>query len=219
MPKPFVFVNVAASLDGKISDESRRQIRISCEEDLKIVDELRAASDAVMVGIGTVLADDPRLTVKNKELRGRRLREGKDENPLRVVVDSRCRVPLNSKVLDGEAKTLVAVSRAADKEKIKRISEFAEVVVFGEEKVDLKELLEYLYSRGVERVMVEGGGKLISSLVSEGLVNEMRIYYAPMIIGGSDSPTVCNGKSRIVRCRIVKIERIGEGFAVIVRFG
>ncbi len=218
MQKPFVFVNVAASLDGKISDEGRRQLRISCDEDLRIVDELRAESDAIMVGIGTVLADDPRLTVKSRELRKRRLEEGKDENPLRVVIDSRCRVPIDSKVLNDETKTLVAVSKAADEERVKRVSQRADVVVFGEKKVDLRRLLEYLFSKGVRKVMVEGGGTLISSLISGGLVDEMRVYFAPMVIGGAESPTICDGKSEIVKCRIEKIERVREGFAVFVKF-
>lgn len=215
--RPYVLINVAASLDGKISDESRRQFRISCREDLRIVDELRAKSDAIMVGIGTVLADDPRLTVKSEELRRKRIKEGKDENPTRVVVDSRCRIPANSKVLNNEAKTIVAVSKAADESRIREISKRAEVVVFGEDKVDLSEMLRYLSSIGVERLMVEGGGTLISSLIANKLVDEMRIYYAPMIIGGSKSPTICDGNSKVVRCTIERIEKVGEGFAVFVK--
>jgi 2,5-diamino-6-(ribosylamino)-4(3H)-pyrimidinone 5'-phosphate reductase len=125
---------------------------------------------------------------------------------------------LSSKVLNDEAKTLVAVSKAADEERIRRVSQRAEVAVFGEEKVDLSRLLEHLFSRGVRRVMVEGGGTLISSLVSGGLVDEMRIYFAPMVIGGSKSPTICDGSSRIMGCRIERVERVGEGFAVFVKF-
>lgn len=216
--RPFVFINVAASLDGKISDEGRRQLRISCSEDLRIVDELRAKSDAIMVGIGTVLTDDPRLTVKSEELRRRRIKEGKDGNPIRVVVDSRCRVPVNSKVMNDEARTIVAVSKAADEARIREISDRAEVVVFGKDRVDLGELLRYLSSIGVERLMVEGGGTLISSLIANNLVDEMRIYYAPMVIGGSKSPTICDGNSKVVGCTIERIERVGEGFAVFVKF-
>jgi len=105
--RPYVFVNVAASLDGKISDESRKQLRISCEEDLNIVDRLRAESDAIMVGIGTVIADDPRLTVKNAILREKRVKEGREPNPLRVVVDSKCRVPPESRILNERQKRLL----------------------------------------------------------------------------------------------------------------
>lgn len=216
--RPHVFVNVAASLDGKISDESRRQLKISCEEDLEIVDRLRAESDAIMVGIGTVIADDPRLTVKSAALREKRVKEGREPNPLRVVVDSRCRMPLNSRILNEEARTLIAVSKLAPEDRISEVKKFAEVAVIGEDRVDLSALLEHLYEKGVRRLMVEGGGTLISSLVSENLVDEMRIYYGPLFIGGKNSPTICDGNSFLRRCRIEKIERVGEGFAVTVRF-
>ncbi len=218
--KPFVFVNIAASLDGKISDESRRQVRISCDEDMKRVDELRASSDAIMVGIGTVLADDPRLTVKDGKLREKRVKEGKPPNPLRVVVDSRCRVPLGAKILNGEAKTVIAVSRRADKSRIEEVSKYAEVVVCGEEKVDLAELLERLYDMGVRKLMVEGGGTLVSSLIRHRLVDEMYIYYAPMFIGGASSPTICDGKSfdEPIKVSLKSVESLGEGILVKIKF-
>ncbi|MEM0022087.1 MAG: 2,5-diamino-6-(ribosylamino)-4(3H)-pyrimidinone 5'-phosphate reductase [Archaeoglobaceae archaeon] len=212
--RPHVFVNVAASIDGKISDESRKQIKISCEEDLKRVDELRASADAIMVGIGTILADDPKLNVKSEVLRKRRVLEGKSENPIKVVVDSKCRIPENAKIFEGKA--IVAVSKLADKERIERISKIAKVVVFGEKKVDLKSLLRYLYEKGVRRLMVEGGGTLIASLLRENLVDEIFVYFAPIIIGGERSPTICDGRSfeKLLRLQLVSVERLGEGILV-----
>jgi len=212
--RPYVFVNIASSLDGKISDEKRRQLRISCKEDLERVDELRASADAIMVGVGTILADNPKLNVKSKELREKRLREGRTENPLKVVVDSKCRIPDDAQVFDG--KVIVAVSKLAKRESLERIAKKAQIVVLGEEKVDLNSLLNFLYDQGVRRLMVEGGGTLISSLLREGLVDEMFIYYAPIIIGGSNSPTICDGRSfeLPVRMEIVSFERLGEGILV-----
>ncbi|MCS7130952.1 MAG: 2,5-diamino-6-(ribosylamino)-4(3H)-pyrimidinone 5'-phosphate reductase [Archaeoglobaceae archaeon] len=209
--RPYVFVNIASSLDGKISDETRKQVRISCKEDLRRVDELRASADAIMVGIGTILSDNPKLNVKSEELRKKRILEGKEENPIKVVVDSRCRIPENAEVFN--SKVILAVSKLADKEKVERINKKAEVVAFGEEKVDLKALLEYLYKKGVRKLMVEGGGTLISSLLREDLVDEMFIYYAPIIIGGEKSPTICDGNSfnPALRMKIVSVERFGEG--------
>ena len=219
--RPFVFVNVAASLDGKISDESRKQLRISCKKDFERVDKLRAESDAIMVVIGTILADNPSLTVKNPKLRELRIKKGKDKNPIRVVVDSKCRIPLNAKILDDEAKTIVAVSKQADKSKIEELREKnVEVVVFGEKKVDLKSLLNYLYKFGTRKLMVEGGGTLINSLVSEKLVDEIYIYYSISLIGGKESPTIVDGKSFIkpIKLKLISLEKFGDGILVKCKF-
>jgi len=215
MKKPFVFINVAASADGKISDESRRQVRISCKADLKRVDVLRATSDAVMVGIGTVLSDNPKLTVKAGDLIALRMRRGKSRQPLRVVVDSRCRVPLDAEVLSGEAETLVAVSHAADEEKVRLVAEKdnVEVVRIGKDRVDLPALMEYLNEKGVERLMVEGGATLNHAMLKERLVDEISIYYGSMIIGGKLSPTVVDGYSfeTPLKLELVECRRLGDG--------
>ncbi|HIP25091.1 MAG TPA: 2,5-diamino-6-(ribosylamino)-4(3H)-pyrimidinone 5'-phosphate reductase [Archaeoglobus profundus] len=214
MRKPFVFINIAASVDGKISNEQRRQIRISSNEDLRRVDRLRAESDAIMVGIGTVLSDDPKLTVKSEELRLERIKRGLSENPIRVIVDSKCRIPLNAKVLNGEAKTIVAVSRQANKNKVKVLMERGvEVVKFGEKLVDLRELMNYLYNIGVRKVMVEGGATLNYSLLKEKLVDEIYVYYGNIIIGGQNSPTIVDGQSfnPPINLELISVERLGNG--------
>jgi len=97
--RPFVFINIAMSADGKISTRERRQVRISGTEDFSRVDRIKAESDAIMVGIGTVLADDPSLTVKSPELRAGRVAAGKDEHPIRIVVDSAGRTPTDADIL------------------------------------------------------------------------------------------------------------------------
>lgn len=212
--RPFTFINVASSVDGKISNEKRVQVRISCEEDLKRVDELRAKSDAIMVGIGTVLSDDPSLTVKSDFLRSERVKKGKPENPVRVVVDSKCRIPLNAKVLDKSARTIVAVSRDADMEKVEALERLGvEVFIAGEEKVDLKALMKYLYDKGIRVLMVEGGATLNWALLNEGLVDEIYVYYGSIIIGGANSPTIVDGRSfdPPIRLELIDVERIGEG--------
>lgn len=211
--KPFVFINIAASIDGKISDESRRQVRISCEEDMRRVDALRASSDAIMVGIGTVLSDDPRLTVKSEELRKKRIEKGVDANPIRVVVDSRCRIPPDAKVLNSEAKTIVAVSKAANPDKIDEIRKKADVVVLGDKKVDLRALMEYLHSIGVRKLMVEGGATLNYGLLKEELVDEIYVYYGSIVIGGANSPTIVDGISFSppVRLELMEVSKLGRG--------
>ena len=211
--KPFVFINVAASVDGKISNERRVQLRISSKEDMERVDRLRAESDAIMVGIGTVLADNPRLTVKREELRKKRVLEGKPENPLRVVVDSRARIPEDALILNDEAETLLAVSKKAELDRLKKLQEKAMIFVSGEDRVNLRELMEFLYHIGVRRLMVEGGGELIASLFKEGLVDEIYVYYGNMIIAGKNSPTIADGESldEPAELELLEVKKLGSG--------
>ncbi len=217
--RPFVFINMASSLDGKISNERREQVRISSPEDFQTVDMLRAGSDAVMVGIGTVLSDNPRLTVKSRELREMRVNKGLSPNPVRIVVDSRCRIPPDSEILNDEAHTVVAVSEAAEKTRIEEIGKRAEVIVVGEKRVNLVELLRILYRKGVRRIMVEGGGELNYSLIKEGLVDEIRIFYSGVIIGGRNSPTPVEGEmfEIPVNAELKSFKALGNGVAVVWR--
>lgn len=215
--RPRVVVNVAMSADGKLSTRERRQVRISGSGDFTRVDTLKAASDAVMVGIGTVLADDPSLTVKSEENKKTRRADGKPDHPIRVVVDSGARIPLTASILHkGEGTRIVAVSRRADPAKVAGLSAYATVIVAGEDIVDLPELLENLYALGIRLLMVEGGGTLIASLFSAGLVDELYTFIGNMIIGGKDSPTPVDGigwteESGFPRLILLDIKRIESG--------
>jgi 2,5-diamino-6-(ribosylamino)-4(3H)-pyrimidinone 5'-phosphate reductase len=215
--RPYVVVNVAMSADGKISTRERRQVKISGKQDFLRVDRLKAGSDAVMVGIGTVLADDPSMTVKSDECRSRRLQRGVDEHPVRIIVDSSARIPLKASILHtGAGKRIVAVSLRADPKKIAALQRDAAVIVAGEHEVDLSLLMDRLGEMGIQRVMVEGGGTLIAGLISAGLVNEIYTFIGNMIIGGKDSPTFVDGEGFILEsgfCRLTLLEthRIESG--------
>jgi 2,5-diamino-6-(ribosylamino)-4(3H)-pyrimidinone 5'-phosphate reductase len=208
--RPFVFVNLAMSADGKLSTIERRQVRISGTEDFTRVDEIKAGSDAIMVGIGTVLADDPSLTVKSPLLKEERKKQGRDENPIRIVVDSGARTPPDADILrKGPGRRIVAVSRRALPEKVRALEAAAEVWVVGEETVDLTALLDRLHAIGVGRLMVEGGGTLIASLFREGLVDEYYTYIGSMIIGGGAAPTPADGPGWIHEMDFARLELIG----------
>lgn len=215
--RPFVFINAAMSADGKISTVERRQTRMSGKRDFDRVDSLKAGSDAIMVGIGTVLADDPSLTVKSEKRQGKRRKARKDKNPLRVVVDSRARTPVDAEILNkGEGKRIIAVSKQAIVEDVERLGEKAEILICGNEEVDLKNLLYLLWQRGVRRLMVEGGATLNWSLISQGLVDEIYTYAGNIIIGGENAPTLVDGKGFVVEEEMVKLEllsakRMDEG--------
>ncbi len=215
--RPFVFINMAMSADGKVSTVRREQLRISGVDDFERVDSLRAGCDAIMVGVGTVLADNPSLTVKSEDRREERRKEGKSENPIRVIVDSRARTPIDAEVLNkGAGMRIIAVSERAVVEDVARLGDKAEVMVCGREEVDLRELLYLLWLRGVNRLMVEGGGTLNWSLISHGLVDEIYIYVGNVIIGGEGAPTPVGGQGfirneELVKLELISADKMGEG--------
>lgn len=177
--RPLVTVSYAQTLDGRLATRSGSSQWVSGPESLQMTHLLRAEHDAILVGVGTVLADDPRLTV--------RLVEGRD--PLRVIVDSRLRLPLDANVLAGGAAsgTLVAVTADADGARCHAITELgAQVVVLPADTsghVDLAALLVELGKHGVRSVMVEGGAALITSFLRGRLVDRVVITVAPKILG------------------------------------
>ena len=189
-----VVVNAAMSADGKLSTREREQVAVSGPDDFDRVDALRAESDAVMVGVGTVLADDPSLTVDDEARRERRRDAGKPENPARIVADSRIRTPTDARVLDDRATTYLLTSEAAPQDFVSAVTEAGgEVVSAGDQQVDLAAALSQLESRGIDRLMAEGGGELIFSLFEAGLVDELSVFVGPSVIGGRNAPTLADG--------------------------
>ena len=219
MKRPFVFINSAMSADGKISSRDRRQIRISGKEDLMRVDELRASSDAIMVGVGTVLADDPGLGVKSRLLQEKRKDMGLPGEPLRIVADSNARTPTNAKILGPGC--IIAVSHSAPKERLERLQEGGEIIECGKEMVDLAGLMEKLYDRGIKRLMVEGGARLNWSLIDLGLADEIYVYIGDMVIGGERAPSLVDGpgfQNSFPRLSLQSVQRLDDGILLQWRF-
>jgi 2,5-diamino-6-(ribosylamino)-4(3H)-pyrimidinone 5'-phosphate reductase len=180
--RPKVIVNCAMSADGKIASRLRKQVRLSDEADMTRVHRLRNECDAILVGIGTVLADDPSLLVKAKYVEEVR-------QPLRVVLDSKCRIPRNAKVLEPGSKTIVVATEGNAAE-----VPGAEVISCGKERVDLRELLERLHGMGIRSILIEGGGTTIWGFIKAGLVDEFKVFISNRIIGGVQAPTPVNGE-------------------------
>lgn len=175
------------TLDGKIATKTGSS-EISGPKDLLRVHKLRKGMDAIMVGINTVLADDPRLTVH-------KMSSKPDDNPIRVVVDSKARTPLNYRIINSEAPTIIAVSTEAPTGRIKSLEsvENVEVVICGNERVDLEFLMEKLSEKGIKTLMLEGGSTLNYSMFEAGLVSEVKLCIAPMIAGGNQAKTLVDG--------------------------
>ncbi len=215
--RPFTIVNMAMSADGKISSVERRQVRISGLADRDRVDRLRAGSDAVMVGIGTVLADNPSLTVKSGDLKRDRVRAGKPENPARIVVDSRGRTPPGADILHkGGGERIIAVSEGATDEAAARYQGLATVIAAGRGEVDLPLLMIRLHDLGIGRIMVEGGGSLVASLFAHGLVDEFYTFVGNLVIGGRDAPTPVDGRgfpdeNAFLHLGLIEVSELDEG--------
>jgi diaminohydroxyphosphoribosylaminopyrimidine deaminase/5-amino-6-(5-phosphoribosylamino)uracil reductase len=176
---PYVTVKYAQTLDGRIATKTGDSQWISCEESRKYVHVLRSTNDCVMVGAGTVTADNPQLTVRHV----------KGKNPLRIIVDSKLRIPIKSSVLtdDNLHLTIITTTSKAPARKITTIKKLgAEVLVVKKERngrVSLSSLLKELGKKKIMSVLVEGGSEIITSLLKANLVDKMIIPIAPMIIG------------------------------------
>ncbi|WP_406660046.1 2,5-diamino-6-(ribosylamino)-4(3H)-pyrimidinone 5'-phosphate reductase [Methanolobus sp. ZRKC3] len=216
MLRPFVFINSAMSADGKISTKERKQVRISGSIDFDRMDALRASSDAIMVGIGTVLADDPSLTVKSDQRKLERRNSELFENPIRVIIDSKARTPLDADIFKkGEGRRIVVVSGSAPKERVEKLQEQAVIIVAGKDKVDLKVAMYKLKDMGVNRLMVEGGATLNWGMISAGLVDEIYTFVGNLIIGGNTAPTLVDGEGftekEIHKLKLIDAETMEEG--------
>lgn len=174
-----VTIHYAQTLDGRIATHSGHSQWISCKPSLRLAHQLRARHDAVMVGVNTVLADDPRLTVRL--VRGR--------SPVRIVVDSTLRLPLDAHLLtDGSAPTVIATTGRAPADRARAIGRMnAEVLIVDENasgRVDLRSLLARLPAFGISSLLVEGGAALITSTLRDRLAGRLIVCIAPKLVGG-----------------------------------
>ena len=216
MDRPFIFINSAISADGKLSTRERKQIRISGKLDFERMDDLRSQADAVMVGIGTILSDDPSLTVKSPERKAARKAAGKSENPARIIVDSSARTPVNADIFTkGDGIRIIAVSNAAPTENVEKLEKMALVIKTETNKVDLSELVGKLKKMGINILMVEGGATLNWGMLSAGLVDEIYTFVGNLIIGGATSPTFTDGEgfseAEVLELELLSMEKIERG--------
>ncbi len=203
--KPFVLMKVGMSLDGKISYGNERGKRITGKESFKITRQLRSRVDAVLVGINTVIKDNPRLTARVKGGR----------NPVRVIVDSKARIPLGARVLKEKGKVIVACTKKAPKGKLQKLTKIGAGVIVVREKsglVDLGNLVKQLGVAGISSLMIEGGAKIFASALRERMVDRTLFFISPKIIGkGLD---VFGWEEIMQKIKIEKVGRCGEDLLI-----
>ncbi|MGH2373384.1 MAG: bifunctional diaminohydroxyphosphoribosylaminopyrimidine deaminase/5-amino-6-(5-phosphoribosylamino)uracil reductase RibD [bacterium] len=211
---PFVALKWAMSLDGKIGANRGSATAITGDDARRYAHELRNVYDAVLVGVQTVLADDPQLTC--------RLPAGRD--PLRVVVDSSLRTPPSARVVAGAspAKALIVTTAAAPRDRLEALQKTGvEVLVqeHGGARVRLRPLLEDLGRRGILSVLIEGGGTVNASALGEGIADKVIALIAPRLIGGAQAPTPLEGvgladAGRSARLHDMRVMPLGEDVAI-----
>ena len=202
--RPYVLLNAAMTLDGKIATATGSS-NISGKEDLERVHEIRKECDGIMVGIGTVMAEDPRLTVH-------KIDANPEDNPVRVVVDSKGKTPIDARITNSDAKTIIAIAREykddfVNSQKYETFRKRGVKFFFsGDKRVDLTSLMSYLHEEGIEKLMLEGGSTLNFSMIKAGLIDEINICVAPMVVGGADAKTFFDGDGFDTMDEAVRLE-------------
>ncbi len=211
--RPYVIINCAMSIDGKIALPSKKPIKLSSLEDFKRVHQLRNYCDAVLVGIGAVLMDDPKLTVKSEFVI-------KPHNPIRIILDTRGRTPKYAQVLDGKAPTIIVMGERYKEQ----TSKFTNVEVIHHSidtsgNIELSGLLTIFKEKGIENLLVEGGSTVIYNFLKDHLVDELFVYISNKIVGGMNTPTLASGEGAktindVMELTLYEYERLGDGLVL-----
>jgi 2,5-diamino-6-(ribosylamino)-4(3H)-pyrimidinone 5'-phosphate reductase len=215
--RPWIILNAAMTTDGKIDTYARKGAKISSDSDWERVDHLRAEVDAVMVGGQTLLSEDPRLTVKSPELRQKRIAAGNPENPTKVGIISNAILDTDGQFMkEGPSRVILFTTRQTPIEQIENLNHHgASVHLTGSQRVDLRQAMCMLRSEGIERVLLEGGGTLNAAMFTAGLIDEVRLYIAPLIFGGADAPTLADGigltREHAVQLELKSAEALPDG--------
>ena len=218
--RPYTVLSVGMSIDGYIDSAGEDRLVLSNDADLDRVDEVRAWSDAIMVGAGTVRADDPRLLVRDADRRRERLAEGRTPSPAKVTVTAGGRLDAASRFFaDDGAEKLVFCARGAVRRVRDRVGPVSCVVDAGPA-VDLCRVSEALHARGVRRLMVEGGGTVLTQFLTAGLADELHLVVAPVFVGDARARRVV-GDGRFPwhddhRATLAEVRRIGD--VVLMRY-
>lgn len=207
--KPFVVAKIAQTIDGKVALSSGKSKWITCVDARKKGHELRNTYDAIMVGIGTVLADNPKLTC--------RLKGGK--NPIKIIVDSTAKLPLESQLLQ-KGKVILATTKNADKNKLKALQDMGVEIITtsGKDEVKLEELLIKLGEKEVTSVLLEGGPKLLTSFCRRDLIDKLILFLAPKIIGSDGVNAVgelfIKEMKDVYKMQIARADKIGQDIKI-----
>lgn len=211
---PFCILKTASTLDGKISTFTGDSKWITGEKSREYVHQIRNKISSIMVGIETVIKDNPSLTTRIKEKKGR--------NPIRIIIDSKGRIPLDAKLLYEEGSTIIVTTQKASEEKLIKLKELGVEIIktpLKNERVDLVYLMKELGERKIDSILLEGGGTLSYSALKEGIVDKVMTFIAPKIIGGRDSKTPVEGDGiefmkDAINLKSIEVQRFDEDILI-----
>lgn len=212
---PFVVLKTAMTLDGKIATVTNASRWITGEKSRNIVHHIRQQLSSIMVGVDTILADDPLLNIRLK---------GTWKNPLKIIADTHLRIPFDARVLSNDPQlTLIATTHLADSSKVKELERMGVQVLIcpvKDDRVDLHFLMESLGTMGIDSVLLEGGSMLAFSALKEKIVDKVITFIAPKILGGTDAPTPVGGRGievmeEAIRLKNLRITKVGEDLMVV----
>ncbi|MEV4044243.1 dihydrofolate reductase family protein [Streptomyces sp. NPDC049744] len=217
--RPYVILSAAMSVDGYLDDTTPDRLRLSNEADFDRVDQVRAESDAILIGATTMRRDNPRLLVNSDERRAQRIAAGRPEYPLKVTVTASGDLSPDLKFWHhGGQKLVLTVDSAVEKVRA-TLGSLADVVSVGPE-FDWGHALEELGRRGVERLMVEGGGTIHTQLMAQNLADEVHLAVAPLLVGQPEAARFLGAAAypggSTARMRVLEVRAIGD--VVLIRY-
>lgn len=213
--RPHVSVNMAMSLDGRISTRRRERITLGTKHDRYLMDVLRAQSDAVIVGAGTLRHDGFPVLVRDQGVRAKRIAKGRPPHPVNVILSRSLLLPQNrSFFLRQDTDKIVFTTHLAPKARVKRIERLAEVIVLRRRTVSPTAVLDILQKRGMKRVLVEGGGEIHFAFLREDAVDDIYVTLTPRLIGGVGAPSLLDGKGFLrdthKKLKLISQRRVGD---------
>jgi diaminohydroxyphosphoribosylaminopyrimidine deaminase/5-amino-6-(5-phosphoribosylamino)uracil reductase len=214
--RPFTIVKCAATLDGRIATKTGDSKWVTGEESRQFVHRLRHAVDAIMVGINTVEKDDPSLTTRIASPS----KSFTPKDPIRIVLDTRLRISEKAKLLrlHSRSDTILVIGDSVEKDKKGRLEKSGARIIempVKNDLIDLDRLMDRLGSLGITSLLIEGGGRVIASALSAGIVDKIYFFYAPKILGGDDGIPICKGPgadvmNHCIAVKDIRVRRFGD---------
>ena len=224
MSSPYVILKSAMSVDGFIDDTSRQRLLLSSKEDFDRLDEARSLCDAILVGAGTIRADDPSLLVKSDRLQRQREKQGLPSQPIKVTVTRSGQIPKRCKfVTAGDNEKVIYCNQESFPSLVLDFNNIETVKVMAMDNMELPAILRDLYRRGIRKLLVEGGNKIGTSFLTSNCVDELQVSIAPFFVGEAGAPRFVNPACFSNRLdnpmQLIEVERLGQVVLITYKLG